>query len=157
MAIKLEQVIEAIETADDAFTYLYDTQTGETILLPDDVMFGERDETLEELIENAPTGRFLQFLQNTIFMSTASWRTLYIRYLLARLVRSLSTRSAAEARSGDSKTGFVIIVWSNNGTTTGIRLIGRLPYTGARTRGLNIQKKPERGAAALKKCSRTPF
>ncbi|WP_295753781.1 UPF0158 family protein [uncultured Oscillibacter sp.] len=31
MKIKLEQVIEAIETADDAFTYFYDTQTGETL------------------------------------------------------------------------------------------------------------------------------
>ena len=58
MKIKLEQVIEAIETADDAFTYLYDTQTGETVLLPDDIVFGERD---EELIEDAPMGRFLRF------------------------------------------------------------------------------------------------
>lgn len=61
MTIKLEQVIEAIETADDAFTYLYDTQTGETVLLSDDIMFGERDEELEELVENAPIGRFLRF------------------------------------------------------------------------------------------------
>jgi len=59
--IKLEQVMEAIETADDAFTYFYDTQTGETVLLPDDIAFGERDEGLEELIENAPMGRFLRF------------------------------------------------------------------------------------------------
>lgn len=28
MTIKLEQVLDAIETADDAFTYFYDTQTG---------------------------------------------------------------------------------------------------------------------------------
>lgn len=61
MKIKLEQVIEAIETADDAFTYLYDTQTGETVLLPDSTMFGEQDEALEELIESAPIGRFLRF------------------------------------------------------------------------------------------------
>lgn len=61
MTIKLEQVIEAIETADDAFTYLYDTQTGKTVLLSDDIMFGERDEELEELVENAPIGRFLRF------------------------------------------------------------------------------------------------
>ena len=61
MKIKLEQVIEAIETADDAFTYLYDTQTGKTILSPDSIMFGEWDEALEELIENAPIGRFLRF------------------------------------------------------------------------------------------------
>ncbi len=56
MAIKLEQVIEAIETADDAFTYLYDTQTGETVLLPDDIMFGERDEALEEIDRECATG-----------------------------------------------------------------------------------------------------
>lgn len=30
MKVKLEQVIEAIETANEAFTYFYDTQTGET-------------------------------------------------------------------------------------------------------------------------------
>ena len=61
MAIKLKQVIEAIESADDAFSALYDTQTGETVYLPDEIMFGERDKTLEELIESAPLGRFLHF------------------------------------------------------------------------------------------------
>ena len=52
MKIKLEQVIEAIETADDAFTYFYDTQTGETVYLQDEIITGERNEELEELIEN---------------------------------------------------------------------------------------------------------
>ena len=61
MKIKLEQVIEAIETADDAFTYFYDTQTGETVYLQDEIITGERDEELEELIENSPRGRFLRF------------------------------------------------------------------------------------------------
>lgn len=61
MAIKLKQVIEAIESADDAFSALYDTQTGETVYLPDEIMFGEQDEALEELIESAPLGRFLHF------------------------------------------------------------------------------------------------
>jgi len=61
MTIKLEQVLEAIETADDAFTYFYDTQTGETVFLSDEIITGERDEALEELIENAPAGRFLRF------------------------------------------------------------------------------------------------
>ena len=59
MKIKLEQVIEAIETADDAFTYFYDTQTGETVYLQDEMITGERDEALEELTENSPRGRFL--------------------------------------------------------------------------------------------------
>ena len=61
MKIKLEQVIEAIETADDAFTYFYDTQTGETVYLQDEIITGERNEELEELIENSPRGRFLLF------------------------------------------------------------------------------------------------
>ena len=59
MKIKLNQVIDAIETADDAFTYFYDTQTGETVYLQDEITTGERDEELEELIENSPRGRFL--------------------------------------------------------------------------------------------------
>lgn len=61
MKIKLDQVIDAIETADDAFTYFYDTQTGETVYLQDEIITGERDEKLEELIENSPRGRFLRF------------------------------------------------------------------------------------------------
>ena len=61
MKIHLEQVIDAIETADDAFTYFYDTQTGETVYLQDEIITGERNEELEELIENSPRGRFLRF------------------------------------------------------------------------------------------------
>lgn len=60
MSIKLNQVIDAIETANDAFTYFYDTQTGETVYLQDELITGERDEELEELIENS-RGRFLRF------------------------------------------------------------------------------------------------
>ena len=59
MKIRLEQVIEAIETANEAFTYFYDTQTGETVYLQDEMITGERDEALEELTENSPRGRFL--------------------------------------------------------------------------------------------------
>ena len=61
MKIHLEQVIDMIETADDAFTYFYDTQTGETVYLQDEIITGERNEELEELIENSPRGRFLRF------------------------------------------------------------------------------------------------
>ena len=35
MTIKLEQVLDAIESADDAFTYFFDKQTGETVFLSD--------------------------------------------------------------------------------------------------------------------------
>lgn len=61
MTIKLEQVLKAIEMADDAYTYFYDTQTGETVFLSDAIITGERDEALEELIDNSPEGRFLRF------------------------------------------------------------------------------------------------
>ena len=61
MKIHLEQVIDAIETADDAFTYFFDTQTGETVFLQDEIAIGERNEELENSIENAPSGRFLRF------------------------------------------------------------------------------------------------
>lgn len=61
MNIKLKQVIDAIETANEVFTYFYDTETGETVYLQDELITGERDEELEELIENAPRGRFLRF------------------------------------------------------------------------------------------------
>ena len=58
--IKLEQVLDAIETADDAFTYFYDSQTGETVFLSDPIITGETDEELEDLIENSGE-RFLRF------------------------------------------------------------------------------------------------
>lgn len=60
MTIKLEQVLGAIEAADDAFTYFYDTQTGETVFLSDPIIPGEADEELEDLIENSGE-RFLRF------------------------------------------------------------------------------------------------
>ena len=61
MKIKLKQVIDAIETANEVFTYFYDIQTGETIYLQDELITGEHNEELEELIENSPRGRFLRF------------------------------------------------------------------------------------------------
>ena len=60
MTIKLEQVLDAIESADDAFTYFYDTQTGETVFLSDLLITGESYEELEELIERSGD-RFLRF------------------------------------------------------------------------------------------------
>lgn len=60
MTIKLEQVLDAIETADDAFTYFYDTQTGETLFLSDPLITGKSYEELEELIESSGD-RFLRF------------------------------------------------------------------------------------------------
>lgn len=140
MTIKLEQVLKAIEMADDAYTYFYDTQTGETVFLSDAIITGERDEALEELIDNSPEGRFLRFPQRMIFTGTALWRTLYTRCLPGQPVRSLSAQSVAEARSGGSRTGFVIIVWNSSGMPIKIRHTGILPYAGARMRESNIRR-----------------
>lgn len=61
MTINLKQVIDAVEQANEVYTTFYDTQTGETVYLPDEIITGERDEALEELLETAPTGRFRRF------------------------------------------------------------------------------------------------
>lgn len=61
MTINLKQVIESVERTNEIYTTFYDTQTGETVYLPDEIITGERDEALEELIETAPTGRFRCF------------------------------------------------------------------------------------------------
>ena len=60
MTILLQQVIEAIEMACDAYTEFYDTQTRETVSLPDLLQTSETDEELEELLETEPA-RFLRF------------------------------------------------------------------------------------------------
>ena len=59
MTIRLQQVIQAIEEADDVFTSFWDTKTGETVYLADSLMTGEMDETFAAEIENAPE-RYLQ-------------------------------------------------------------------------------------------------
>lgn len=58
--VSLETVIDAIETADNAYTYFYDTQTLETVYISDFFITGQRDEKLEELIDNNPE-RFMRF------------------------------------------------------------------------------------------------
>ncbi|MCD8122581.1 MAG: UPF0158 family protein [Clostridiales bacterium] len=60
MKIKLQQVIDAIEEADDNWTGFYDSQTGETVWLGDTLLTGESYEELEELIETSDN-RFYRF------------------------------------------------------------------------------------------------
>lgn len=60
MTIKSEQVIQAIDEADNAYTLLFDAQTGETVYLPDAFVTGERDDEPERLMENNPH-RYLRF------------------------------------------------------------------------------------------------
>lgn len=59
MKIKLQQVIDAIEEADQNWTGFYDSQTGETVWLGDS-FFDEDYEEKEELIETSE-GRFYRF------------------------------------------------------------------------------------------------
>ena len=60
MKIRLQQVIQAIEEADDVFTSFLDTKTGKTVYLADPLMTGETDETLAAEMEDTPE-RFLRF------------------------------------------------------------------------------------------------
>ena len=60
MKIPLQQVIEAIEMADDAFTALWDSKTGETVYLDDGLISGMRNEELENLLETEGE-RFYRF------------------------------------------------------------------------------------------------
>ena len=60
MKIPLQQVIEAIEMADDAFTALWDSKTGETVYLDDGLISGMRNEELENLLETE-SERFYRF------------------------------------------------------------------------------------------------
>ncbi|MCD7904002.1 MAG: UPF0158 family protein [Clostridiales bacterium] len=52
MKIKLQQVIDAIEEADDNWTGFYDSQTGETVWLGDSDFDDDNEET-EKLIETS--------------------------------------------------------------------------------------------------------
>ncbi len=60
MKISLQQVIEAIEMADDAFTLFWDSKTGETVYLDDELVSGMRNEELENLLETEGE-RFYRF------------------------------------------------------------------------------------------------
>lgn len=51
MKIKLEIVLDAIETADDAFTYFYDTQTEDVIFLSD-LNTEEENEAIADAIDS---------------------------------------------------------------------------------------------------------
>ncbi|MCD8161344.1 MAG: UPF0158 family protein [Clostridiales bacterium] len=53
MKIKLQEVIDAIEQADDDWTGFYDTLTGETVWVGDPLMTGESYEELEALIDSS--------------------------------------------------------------------------------------------------------
>ena len=136
MKIKLNQVIDAIETANEAFTYFYNAETGETVYLQDELITEERDEELEELIENSPRGRFLRF-PTKYDIHEALWRALLNRCRPVRPVRSWLTRFEEKARSAASRTEFITIILNSSGMIIRRRRIGRSPFAGAGTRKLN--------------------
>lgn len=59
MKIKLGVVIDAIEMADDTYTYFLDMETGECVMLADELVTGLDNEGLEDEIDNNPD-RFLR-------------------------------------------------------------------------------------------------
>ena len=60
MKIRLKQVMEAIEMADDAYTAFWDRQTGETVFLDDPDITGMKNGELETLLDAEPD-RFYPF------------------------------------------------------------------------------------------------
>ena len=61
MKIKLEVVIDAIEMADDNYTYFLDLETGESVFLADELITGLDNEGLEVEIEENYGTRYLRF------------------------------------------------------------------------------------------------
>lgn len=58
--IKLKQVIDAVEMANEAYTLFWDQQTGETVYLDDPDITGMSNESLLNLLETDPD-RFFRF------------------------------------------------------------------------------------------------
>ena len=137
MKIKLEQVIEAIETADDAFTYFYDTQTGETVYLQDEIITGERNEELEELIENSPRGRFLRFPTKYDIHEYSIMESFVESLPPGKARQELAHAIRGKGAFRRFKNGIYFIELNNSGMTIRRRRIGRSPFAGAGTRKLN--------------------
>ena len=51
MKIKLDVILDAIEMADDNYTYFLDLETGESVFLADELITGLDNERLEDEIE----------------------------------------------------------------------------------------------------------
>ena len=60
MKVKLEVVIDAIEMADDNYTYFLDLETGESVFLVDELLTGLDNEGLDEEIEENYETRYLR-------------------------------------------------------------------------------------------------
>lgn len=58
--ISLQQVIDAVEQADECATMFYDTETGQTVVQFDEMISGIAQPEIDELLENS-TDRFLRF------------------------------------------------------------------------------------------------
>lgn len=83
MTIRLQQVIQAIEEADDVFTSFWDTKTGETVYLADSLMTGEMERPLPLRSKTHRNGIFDSQV-STRSISTVSWRTSLISSLPER-------------------------------------------------------------------------
>ena len=54
MKVKLGVILDAIEMADDNYTYFLDLETGESVFLADELITGLDNEGLEDEIEESP-------------------------------------------------------------------------------------------------------
>ena len=131
MTIRLQQVIQAIEEADDVFTSFWDTKTGETVYLADSLMTGEMDETFAAEIETHRNGIFDSQV-STRSISTVSWRTSLISSLPERHRKNLPIPSGEKVRFAGSSSRCAIMGWNSVGTTIWRRHTESLRSVGVR-------------------------
>ena len=126
MKIRLKQVIEAIEMADDAYTAFWDRQTGETVFLDDPDITGMRNNELEALLDDFSNSR-----QNMKSTNTALWNPLWKNCPPEKHEMSLPEQSEAGEPSAGSKMGSGILASNSSGTIILRKPIGKSPYVGA--------------------------
>ena len=131
MTIRLQQVIQAIEEADDVFTSFWDTKTGETVYLADSLMTGEMDETFAAEIENAPE-RYLRFPSKHEIHQYRIMRTSLISSLPERHRKNLPIPSGEKVRFAGSSSRCAIMGWNSVGTTIWRRHTESLRSAGVR-------------------------
>ncbi len=76
MKINISTIIEAIEMADDNFTFFLDLETGKSVLLADELSTGMDNEGWKMKLK-ITLSVFLGFQQNLKSMSIILWKSLF--------------------------------------------------------------------------------
>ena len=131
MTIRLQQVIQAIEEADDVFTSFWDTKTGETVYLADSLMTGEMDETFAAEIENAPE-RYLRFPSKHEIHQYRIMEDFIDQFSPGKAQEELAYTIRGKVRFAGSSSRCAIMGWNSVGTTIWRRHTESLRSVGVR-------------------------